>query len=143
MVRDLTEARAVCVLSAEEESLLSSAEAPIVIAPRRPEAPDWLEGVSDTDTLGIMLPSTPLHLLLFRHPGAGIDYRHLVMTSGNRADEPIITMPEEARKKLGGAAELFLSHDRRIVFRVDDSISDAPPRVRPSSCAGREGTCPG
>jgi hydrogenase maturation protein HypF len=130
MVCDLAEAHAVCLLSDEEERLLTSPEAPIVIAPRRPDAPGWLDGVSDTDTLGIMLPSTPLHLLLFRHPQAGIDYRHLVMTSGNRANEPIITVPQEAEEKLGATAELFLSHDRRIVFRTDDSIvrsSAAPP----------------
>ena len=122
MVRDIAEARALCELSEQEEDLLASPEAPIVIAPRRPGASGWLDGVSDTDTLGIMLPSTPLHLLLFRHPHAGIDYRHLIMTSGNRANEPIITAPGEAREKLGGAVELFLSHDRRIVFRADDSI---------------------
>ncbi len=47
---------------------------------------------------------------------------HLVMTSGNRANEPIITDPDEAREKLGGVADVFLCHDRRIVFRTDDSI---------------------
>ena len=95
-------------------------------------------GVSDTDTLGVMLPYTPLHLLLFRpsrrgrSPGA-----HLVMTSGNRADEPIITDPDEAREKLADVADVFLCHDRQIVFRTDDSIvragaSSAPFLLRRS-----------
>lgn len=131
MVRDLPEARALCVLSEAEEHALVSPHAPIVIARRRAEAPRWLDAVSDTDTLGIMLPSTPLHVLLFRHPRAGIDYGHLVMTSGNRANEPIITTPDEAIAKLAGAAELFLIHDRNIVFRADDSIVRVPQSSPP------------
>ena len=126
MVRDLEEARTLCVLSEGEERALAGPEAPIVIARRRADTPRWLDAVSDTDTLGIMLPSTPLHILLFRHPGVDIDYGHLVMTSGNRANEPIITAPEEAVVKLGGAAGIFLFHDRRIVFRADDSIVRVP-----------------
>ncbi|MFI5368579.1 MAG: Sua5/YciO/YrdC/YwlC family protein, partial [Spirochaetia bacterium] len=110
MVRDIEEARALCLLSTVEEGLLSSAEAPIVIAPRRADSPAWLLDVSDTETLGIMLPYTPLHLLLFRHPGREVPYGHLVMTSGNRANEPIITDPVEAREKLGLVADVFLSH---------------------------------
>ena len=69
-----------------------------------------------------MLPYTPLHLLLFRHPQAPAGYRHLIMTSGNRKGEPILTDPAEARSKLAEAADLFLTHDRRIVFRTDDSV---------------------
>jgi len=122
MVRDVEEARALCALSGAEERLLVSPEAPIVISPRRPGAPGWTLRVSETDTIGVMLPYTPLHLLLFRHPQAAISWRSLIMTSGNRAGEPIITDPQEARRKLAGAADLFLCHDRRIAFRTDDSI---------------------
>lgn len=137
MVRDIEEARALCILSPMDERLLASPESPIVIAPRRPGSPQWLLDVSDTGTLGIMLPYTPLHLLLFRHPGVAIPYGHLVMTSGNRANEPIITDPVEAREKLGSVADVFLCHDRRIVFRTDDSIvragaSSAPFLLRRS-----------
>jgi hydrogenase maturation protein HypF len=127
MVRDLAEARLLCRLTAVEESLLSSTEAPIVIAPRRDNSPAWLDAVSDTGTLGVMLPSSPLHALLYRQPDAGADYGHLVMTSGNRASAPIVTDPDEARDKLEGAADAFLFHDRRIVFRSDDSILRAGP----------------
>ena len=131
MVRDLEEAHALCELSKVEEELLSSPEAPILIAPRRASAPSWTARVSDTDTLGVMLPYTPLHLLLFRHPLLDIPWRALVMTSGNRADEPIITDPGEARRKLAGAADVFLSHDRRIAFRTDDSVLRAGPSAPP------------
>jgi hydrogenase maturation protein HypF len=137
MVRDIAEARVLCLLSAVEEGLLCSAEAPIVIASRRADSPVWLLDVSDTQTLGIMLPYTPLHLLLFRHPGREAPYGHLVMTSGNRANEPIITDPDEAREKLGLVADVFLSHNRAILFRTDDSIlragdSSAPFLLRRS-----------
>jgi hydrogenase maturation protein HypF len=137
MVRDIEEARALCLLSPMDEQLLFSPEAPIVIAPRRPDSPRWLLDVSDTGTLGIMLPYTPLHLLLFRHPGPVVPYGHLVMTSGNRANEPIITDPDAAREKLSGVAEVFLCHNRAILFRTDDSIlrageSSAPFLLRRS-----------
>jgi len=131
MVRDIEEARALCHLSSEDEALLGSAEAPMVIAPRRADGGSWLSGVSDTETLGVMLPYTPLHLLLFRHPGLRVEFRHLVMTSGNRASEPIITSPEEAREKLATVADMFLLHDRRIVFRTDDSIVRRGPSSPP------------
>ncbi|MGA2478488.1 MAG: carbamoyltransferase HypF [Spirochaetia bacterium] len=131
MAADLEEARALCTLTAVEEALLSSSEAPIVIAPRNHDAPDWLREVSDTHTLGVMLPYTPLHLLLFRHPELAIDYRHLVMTSGNRAQEPIITDAAEARESLGGVADAFLFHDRKIIFRTDDSIVRSGPSSAP------------
>ena len=131
MVRDLEEARVLCVLSKAEEALLSSPEAPILIAPKQESAPAWTARVSDTDTLGVMLPYTPLHLLLFQHPLLDIPWRALVMTSGNRADEPIITDPDEARRKLADAADVFLCNDRRIAFRTDDSVlragASAPP----------------
>ena len=131
MVSGIEEARVLCSLTAAEERLLASPEAPIVIAPRGPDAPAWLQEVSDTETLGIMLPYTPLHLLLFRHPLARIDYGHLVMTSGNRASEPVITDAREARESLGGVAQVFLCHDRRIVFRTDDSIVRHGPSSPP------------
>jgi hydrogenase maturation protein HypF len=131
MAADIAEARALCLLSPSEEALLHSAEAPIVIAPRNPEAPGWLGAVSDTRTLGVMLPYTPLHLLLFAHPDADASCRHLVMTSGNRAAEPIITDVAEARESLHGVADAFLFHDRKILFRTDDSIVRAGPSSAP------------
>jgi hydrogenase maturation protein HypF len=83
--------------------------------------------VSDTGTLGIMLPYSPLHVLLFTLPGREIPYRSLVMTSGNLASEPIVTDPLEALEVLAPVADLFLVHDRAIVSRTDDSIVRTGP----------------
>jgi len=122
MAADLQEAIALCLLEPGDEEVLSSPASPILIRPLRPGSPGHLAEVSNTGTLGIMLPYTPLHLLLFRHPQAPAGYRHLIMTSGNRKGEPVLTDAAEARSKLAEAADLFLTHDRRIVFRTDDSV---------------------
>jgi len=122
MVADLQEAERLCLLSPGDRRRLSATSTPIVIVPLAPGAPEHLEAVSQTGTLGIMLPYTPLHLLLFHYPDAGISYRHLVMTSGNLKGEPIITNPQEAFDKLSEVADLYLYHDRRILFRTDDSV---------------------
>src|SRR6202007_1486637 len=69
--------------------------------------------------LGVMLPYTPLHHLLLRSAGQ----TPLVMTSGNRSDEPIAYRDDEALEQLGGIADLFLVHDRPIHVRCDDSVT--------------------
>jgi hydrogenase maturation protein HypF len=79
------------------------------------------EGVAPgLGVLGVMLPYTPLHHLLLRQPQAP---SALVMTSGNRSDEPICTGNEEALCRLRGLADFFLLHNRDIVTRVDDSVA--------------------
>jgi hydrogenase maturation protein HypF len=69
------------------------------------------------DTVGVMTAYTPLHHLLL-----DAVERPLVMTSGNRGDEPIATANDEARERLGGIADALLLHDREIVARYDDSV---------------------
>ncbi len=66
-----------------------------------------------------MLPYTPLHHLLPEALGA----ESLVMTSGNRSDEPIAFEDEDARTRLAGIADLYLTHDRPIHMRCDDSVA--------------------
>ncbi|TAM45131.1 MAG: carbamoyltransferase HypF [Acidobacteria bacterium] len=121
MARDLAVARALAVLAPEHDALLSSPRAPVVLAPRRPGAsvsPDVAPGLAD---LGVMLPTTPLHVELFR----GAAYDALVMTSGNAGDEPICRGNREALERLAGIADLFLLHDRDVVRRADDSVARA------------------
>ncbi len=131
-----------CRVSDAEDSLLESSISPIAILPLLREPPDYLLGVSDIGTLGVMLPYTPLHYLLFHHPEVEIPYRHLIMTSGNRGNEPILSTIEEARKTLAGVAELFLVHNRRILFPTDDSIL-RPSRGGPILLRRSRGYVPG
>ncbi len=126
MVRDLEMARSLCVVSPEAEALLTSAEAPIVLLPRRDDASVADAVAPGNPTLGVMLPYTPLHHLLLDavaglRPSYNIDA--LVATSGNLSDEPICTDEHEAVARLGHIADLFLVHDRPIERHVDDSVA--------------------
>ncbi|MBR3293931.1 MAG: carbamoyltransferase HypF [Oscillospiraceae bacterium] len=114
MCRDLDAARALCELSAAEEAVLDSPQKPIVLLKKR-EPGLWY--LSENGDLGLMLPYTPLHILLMdeRFPA-------LVMTSANLSDQPIIKDDADALKKLSGVADGFLLHDREIQTRCDDSL---------------------
>ena len=117
MYPSLDRARADCAIDQEEETLLTSAEAPIVLL-RKNAAPVVADTVAPGNpNIGLMLPYTPLHHLLMSELGFPI-----VATSGNRADEPICTDEDEAVETLRGIADLFLVHDRPISGRCDDSI---------------------
>ncbi len=130
MAADMATVRRFCAVPPDAEALLASAEAPIVILDVLPEAArggrlplDLL--TPDAPTLGVMLPTSPLHLLLLA-PLAGDPvpaFELLVMTSGNRGGEPICLTNAEARERLGGIADLLLCHDREINLRADDSIA--------------------
>ena len=132
MVRDLAQARELCVLTPEAEALLTGPLRPIVLLPRRDHhappgvlrvAPSVAEGLN---TLGILLPYTPVHHLLFQH----VD-RPLVMTSANYSEEPLVKDNDEAIARLGPLADALLLHNRRIERRLDDSIVQlaAPGRL--------------
>jgi hydrogenase maturation protein HypF len=106
-----------CEVSALEERLLRSPEAPIVLLRRR-RGTVVADAVAPRNPyLGIMLPYTPLHHLLLREFGMP-----LVATSGNVSDEPICTDEREALARLAGLADYFLVHDRPIARPVDDSV---------------------
>jgi hydrogenase maturation protein HypF len=123
MVRDLAVAHHLCVVTAEDELSLLSARRPIVILPPRSGA-GVAAGVAPGDSaLGVMLPYTPLHFLLFSDsPHMESDFTALVMTSGNLSEEPIVVTNDEAMRHLGGVADWFLLHNRDIATRVDDSV---------------------
>ncbi|MGC8668837.1 MAG: carbamoyltransferase HypF [Chthonomonadales bacterium] len=118
MAPNLKWIRSACVVSPLEERLLRSAQAPIVMLARnadRMEVSDLVAPASPE--LGIMLPYTPLHLILMEELGFPV-----VATSGNASDEPICTDEHEALQRLGILADLFLVHNRPIVRHADDSI---------------------
>lgn len=117
MVSDADAAMALVVLDAEGLAALTSARRPIVVAPRRPEAAVAPGVAPNSADLGVLLAYSPLHHLLLADVG-----RPLVMTSGNRAHEPMAQHPVDARRQLGDIADEFLHHDRRIEVRCDDSV---------------------
>jgi hydrogenase maturation protein HypF len=107
----------ICVVDDASRDLLMSRERPIVILPRRADAAIARSVAPGQATLGVMLPYTPLHYLLFAD-----GLTSLVMTSGNISDEPIAYKDAEAITRLGGIADFFLVHDREIHTRCDDSV---------------------
>ncbi len=117
MVPDMGSARGLCVVDAAAESLLTSARRPIVLLPRRPGARVARAVAPGSHHLGLMLPYTPLHHLLLRRLG-----RPIVLTSGNSSDEPIAYQDDDAARRLAGIADEFLTHDRPIHIRTDDSV---------------------
>jgi hydrogenase maturation protein HypF len=108
---------ALCVLDDEERALLSSPARPIVLSRRRADAPVADSISPRSPWLGVMLPYTPLHHLLWHDLGVPI-----VLTSGNLSDEPIAFDDDEARIRLGAIADAFLGHDRPIHRRCEDSV---------------------
>ncbi len=130
MCPTLQSIKARCAVSPLEERLLRSPEAPIVLLRRKAIPPNGAHASHITNpalaaclapgnpNLGVMLPYTPLHHLLL----ALLEFP-VVATSGNLSDEPICTDERDALVRLGGIADLFLVHNRRIVRHVDDSIA--------------------
>jgi hydrogenase maturation protein HypF len=118
MVPDLSAAEALAEVGPTEHELLQSPCCPIVLLRKRLPSLIAEEVAPGNPWLGIMLPYTPLHHLLLRAVG-GIP---LVMTSGNRSDEPI-AYQEDAPQKLTGIADIYLVHNRPIHVRCDDSVT--------------------
>jgi len=123
MVPDVASAERFCVVSEDERALLVSPRRPIVIVRRRDDAPLSAGLAPGNNTLGVMLPYTPLHYLLFADSlDAPPEFPALVMTSGNLSEEPIVTGNREAAGRLHNIADAYLFHNRDIHTRVDDSV---------------------
>jgi hydrogenase maturation protein HypF len=116
MAQDIDVARTLVHLTPEVEALMSSVARPIVLAPA---IADLHQIAPDNDELGVMLPYTPLHHLLFAAGAPDV----LVMTSANRSSEPIAYRDEDALQQLSGIADAFLIGERPIARRIDDSIA--------------------
>jgi hydrogenase maturation protein HypF len=131
MVASLDAARRLCQVDSTSAGLLASPRRPIVLLPRLPGAPVAAAVAPGNRDLGLMLPYTALHHLLLAAFG-----RPIVLTSGNVSDEPIAYTDGDALKRLGGIADAFLTHDRPIHIRTDDSVTrcfkGAPVLVRRS-----------
>ena len=119
MVRDVDAAETLCQVDAAERELLLAPQCPIVLLRKRPQQAVAAEVAPRNPWLGVMLPFTPLHHVLAR----AVDGAPLVMTSGNRSDEPIAYRDDEAVHKLHDIADLLLVNDRPIHVRCDDSVT--------------------
>jgi hydrogenase maturation protein HypF len=138
MMPDLETVNRHCRLSPAEEELLTSRERPIVLLEKRPDSPVSSLVAPCQHHLGVMLPYTPLHYLLFATPAQGGNSSVkpadvLVMTSGNLSEEPICTDNNEARHRLSSLADAFLMHNRPIRTRCDDSVMRVFPAESPTS----------
>jgi hydrogenase maturation protein HypF len=122
MARDLAAAERFCEIGEAERRALASHRRPVLILARRPGAPVSPTVAPNNSTLGVMLPYTPLHHLLFADSAGAAPFTVLVMTSGNMSEEPIVTSNSEALERLAPIANAFLLHDRDIYMRVDDSV---------------------
>ncbi|MDO9575791.1 MAG: carbamoyltransferase HypF, partial [bacterium] len=116
MAKDLKVVKRYCRVSSMEEKVLCSSRRPVVLLRKEIDIPEIAPG---NKCLGFMLPYTPLHHLLFNLSDA---LSVLVMTSGNISDEPISYNDNDALSHLGNIADYFLTHNRKIHTRCDDSV---------------------
>ena len=134
MCRSVDCARRLCRVSEEEERLLASPKKPIVLLKKR-ECGAWAH-LSENNCIGVMLPYTPLHVLLM-----GDDMDCLVMTSANISDTPIVYKNTEALERLSGIADGFLLHDRgdrhplRRLARAHRARQGVPAEALAGLCA--------
>ncbi|MBS1250714.1 MAG: Carbamoyltransferase HypF [Chloroflexi bacterium] len=116
-----------CHVNAQERETLTSRQRPIVLLSQRDSSTISPQIAPGQNTLGVMLPYTPLHYLLFaredQFPAPNLPYRALVMTSGNWSGEPIVTQNEDAREHLSHIADAFLLHNREIHVHCDDAVT--------------------
>jgi len=118
MAPDLNAAETFCEMDSQAKAALNSRQRPIVLLPKKPGTAIADAVAPGQRDLGIFLPYTPAHHLLF----AAGQFPALVMTSGNLSEEPIAIDNREAVTRLSGIADAYLPHNREILLRCDDSV---------------------
>jgi hydrogenase maturation protein HypF len=118
MLPNIATAYEVCDVSTAEQGALESVQRPIVLLRRKDQCDMPEELAPFHRELGVFLPYTPVHHLLFQRG----KFRALVMTSANLSEEPIAIDNREAVQRLRGITDLFLVHNRKILLRCDDSV---------------------
>ena len=117
MARDTDAVAAFAEVGPAARDLLESVARPIVLLPKRPRSTIAPAVAPRNGYLGVMLPYTPIHYLMFER-GLG----PIVLTSANFSEEPVLASNDEALAQLANAADVFLLHDREIAARCDDSV---------------------
>lgn len=122
MAADLPTAHRLAHIDDTESATLLGSQRPILLLQRRPDAPVATAVAPGSPDLGLMLPYSPLHTLLFGLAGDAPGPQSLVLTSGNLGGEPIAYTDADALQRLTGLADAWLTHDRRIDVPCDDSV---------------------
>lgn len=123
MVKDSHAAVSICDINSSEKELLESTASPIVLLKRKPGCtlPDQI--APNNNYLGVMLAYTPIHMMLFEHPDGLQNIDALVVTSGNKVNEPIYYHNNDAISNLHDIADYFITNNRDIFTRTDDSVT--------------------
>ncbi len=124
MLRDMDTVRRECDIKAGQEEYLTGWQKPILLLEKRPDCTISELIAPDNLTVGVMLPYNPVQMLLFDYPDGIAMTDCLVMTSGNARGAPICRTDDDAVKEIGGFCDAILSHNRRILIRADDSVTD-------------------
>lgn len=124
MARNIAAIEQECLVSAKAKDLLTGHQKPIVLLPRKDSGFISDLAAPQNPKIGMMLPYTPLHLLLFDYPDGLSMPSTLIMTSGNPAGAPICRNDIDAERYLTEFTDLILSHNRKIIIRADDTVAD-------------------
>ena len=116
MFRDISEVKMYCFVDKEEEKEIKSWRRPILVLKQKKILAAAVS--NGLNSIGAMLPYMPMHYLLFRF----LKTRAVVLTSGNISDDPLIIDDLLAEKQLMSIADSFLSYNRQIINRTDDSV---------------------
>jgi hydrogenase maturation protein HypF len=153
MLANIASATPLARVTKSAAALLATSDRPIVLLDKQPGCDEALPGVAPgMATLGVMLPHTPLQVLLFHEAAgrpAGTQWLSeaqpltLVMTSANPGGEPLVIDNDEAARRLGPIADALLVHDRSIVIRCDDSVARPAPDGAPAFIRRARGYTPG
>ena len=124
MMRDLDTVKRECVIAGGQEEYLTGWQKPIMLLGKREDQSISERIAPDNLTVGVMLPYAPVQMLLFDLPDGISMTDCLVMTSGNARGAPICRDDESAVREIGGFCDMILSHNRNILIRADDSVTD-------------------
>ena len=124
MMRDIETVKRECIVKAEQEEYLKGWQKPIMLLEKREDTTLSDNIAPENLTVVVMLPYAPVQMLLFDYPDDIKMSDCLVMTSGNVRGAPICRSDEDALREIAGFCDLILSHNRRILLRADDSVTD-------------------